>query len=81
MPSTSLTYLNGLQHSSLAAASLCTSKVVRAYFQDGTLPAPDTVCEDEEDMYFAKLVLADEEPASHETVGLAGLLADHSPVR
>jgi hypothetical protein len=33
-----------LQHSSLAQASLCTTKVTRAYFVNGTLPKPGTVC-------------------------------------
>lgn len=34
-----------MQHSSVAQASLCTAKVIRAYFGNGTLPAPGTVCD------------------------------------
>ena len=34
-----------LQHTSLAQPALCTAKAVRAYFNDGTLPAPNTKCE------------------------------------
>lgn len=33
------------QHCSLAGASLCTIKAIRAYFQNGTLPKAGTVCE------------------------------------
>jgi hypothetical protein len=32
-------------HGSLAAPSSCTARVVRAYFRDGVLPDPGTVCE------------------------------------
>ncbi|KAI5860940.1 alpha/beta-hydrolase [Durotheca rogersii] len=32
-------------HTSLAAPSACTAGYIRAYFQNGTLPAPGTVCE------------------------------------
>ncbi|KZV89518.1 hypothetical protein EXIGLDRAFT_721388 [Exidia glandulosa HHB12029] len=38
-------------HCSLAATSLCTSKYIRAYFRNGTLPAPGTVCEDEDEIF------------------------------
>ncbi|KAH8203264.1 hypothetical protein TruAng_002562 [Truncatella angustata] len=31
-------------HASLAAPSTCTAKVIREYFQQGTLPAPETEC-------------------------------------
>ena len=33
------------QHSSLSPASLCTLKTTAAYWLNGTLPEPDTVCE------------------------------------
>ena len=33
------------QHSSLAQGSLCTTKSIRAYFVNGTLPQPGTVCD------------------------------------
>ena len=33
------------QHCSISAPSLCTTKYVRQYFRDGTLPKPGTVCE------------------------------------
>jgi hypothetical protein len=36
--------LTGLQHTSFAATSVCTTLAVRAYFQNGTLPRPGTVC-------------------------------------
>lgn len=32
------------QHCSLAAASVCTQKAIRAYFRDGVLPKEGTVC-------------------------------------
>ena len=34
-----------MQHCSLAAPSLCTVKAIRAYFRNGTLPEPGTVCD------------------------------------
>lgn len=33
------------QHTSLSAASACTAKYIREYFQDGRLPEPGTTCE------------------------------------
>ncbi|KAK3335899.1 TAP-like protein-domain-containing protein [Cercophora scortea] len=36
---------NSYGHTSLAAASTCTARFIRAYFQDGTMPAANTVCE------------------------------------
>ncbi|KZV83249.1 hypothetical protein EXIGLDRAFT_656341 [Exidia glandulosa HHB12029] len=42
---------NSPGHCSLAATSLCSSKYIRAYFQNGTLPAPGTVCEDEDEIF------------------------------
>ncbi|KAH9895109.1 alpha/beta-hydrolase [Cubamyces lactineus] len=39
---------NSNGHCSLSAPSLCTAKHIRAYFEDGTLPDPGTVCEVEE---------------------------------
>jgi len=43
----SLAFLNTdiYQHTSLAAPSRCTAKYIRAYFQDGSLPAPGVVCD------------------------------------
>lgn len=32
-------------HTSMAAPSTCTARAIRAYFQDGQLPAPETYCE------------------------------------
>ena len=34
-----------VQHCSISAPSLCTTKYVRQYFRDGTLPKPGTICE------------------------------------
>lgn len=34
-----------MQHTSLSAPSRCTARAIQAYFQDGTLPVPGTVCE------------------------------------
>ncbi|EJD44705.1 hypothetical protein AURDEDRAFT_166193 [Auricularia subglabra TFB-10046 SS5] len=42
---------NNPGHCSIAAPSLCTIKVVRAYFQEGTLPAPGTVCDVDQDVF------------------------------
>ncbi|KAI0665892.1 alpha/beta-hydrolase [Trametes maxima] len=39
---------NSYGHCSLSAPSLCTAKYVRAYFVNGTLPEPGTVCEVDE---------------------------------
>ncbi|KAF7791738.1 hypothetical protein EIP86_002762 [Pleurotus ostreatoroseus] len=38
-------------HCSLSATSACTARAVRAYFRDGKLPEPDTVCEVESEMF------------------------------
>ncbi|KAL1864612.1 hypothetical protein Daus18300_007629 [Diaporthe australafricana] len=38
---------NSYGHTSLAAPSVCTAKVIRAYFQAGTLPRDGTACEPE----------------------------------
>jgi hypothetical protein len=38
-------------HCSLAAASLCTAKVVRAYFRNDTMPEPGTECEIESRLF------------------------------
>ncbi|KZV89506.1 hypothetical protein EXIGLDRAFT_650153 [Exidia glandulosa HHB12029] len=42
---------NSPGHCSTAATSLCTSKYIRAYFRNGTLPEPGTVCEDDDDIF------------------------------
>ncbi|EJD44688.1 hypothetical protein AURDEDRAFT_103901 [Auricularia subglabra TFB-10046 SS5] len=42
---------NSPGHCSLAAPSLCTAKYIRAYFREGTLPPPGTVCEVEGDVF------------------------------
>ncbi|KIV83824.1 hypothetical protein PV11_05815 [Exophiala sideris] len=36
---------NGYGHTSLAQPSLCTAEAVQAYFINGTLPAPGTICQ------------------------------------
>ncbi|KAK5219066.1 hypothetical protein LTR99_006552 [Exophiala xenobiotica] len=36
---------NGYGHCSIAQPSLCSAKYVQAYFNNGTLPAPGTICE------------------------------------
>ncbi|ODA80107.1 hypothetical protein RJ55_03065 [Drechmeria coniospora] len=38
-------------HCSLAAPSTCTLKLVRAYFQNGTVPSPGTECEQDFDLF------------------------------
>ncbi|KAJ3519724.1 hypothetical protein NM688_g9259 [Phlebia brevispora] len=38
-------------HCSLSASSACTAKAVRAYFRDGTIPKPETVCQVESSMF------------------------------
>ncbi|KAI1212118.1 alpha/beta-hydrolase [Annulohypoxylon truncatum] len=46
---------NSYGHTSLSAASTCTAGYIRAYFQNGTLPKPGTMCEPDytpfEDVY------------------------------
>lgn len=39
------------QHCSIAAVSPCTLRAVRNYFQNGTLPKEDTVCDTKEVMF------------------------------
>jgi len=36
---------NGYGHCSIAQPSLCSAKYIQAYFNNGTLPAPGTICE------------------------------------
>jgi hypothetical protein len=33
-----------LQHTSIAQPSLCTTRRIRSYFDDGSLPSPGTIC-------------------------------------
>jgi len=42
---------NSPGHCSSSATSLCTSKAVRAYFRNGTMPDPGTVCEVESSIF------------------------------
>jgi hypothetical protein len=45
VPSSSMIHnLTLIQHTSFAATSECTALTVRAYFQNGTLPRPGTIC-------------------------------------
>lgn len=37
--------LNLIQHTSISGFSTCTALAIRAYFENGTLPAPGTVCQ------------------------------------
>ncbi|KZV81214.1 hypothetical protein EXIGLDRAFT_686220 [Exidia glandulosa HHB12029] len=53
---------NSPGHCSIAAASLCTAKYIRAYFRDGTLPAQGTICEDDEDVFPPDHKVVDEFP-------------------
>ncbi|KAI0665893.1 alpha/beta-hydrolase [Trametes maxima] len=46
--SSALLVQNSVGHCSLSAPSLCTAKHVRAYFENGTVPEPGTMCEVEE---------------------------------
>lgn len=46
-PNSSILVQNSFGHSSLSAPSLCTTKHIRNYFQDGVLPQTGTVCEPE----------------------------------
>lgn len=38
-------------HCSLAAPSTCSAKVIKAYFQNGTLPRPDTYCDQDYELF------------------------------
>ncbi|KAK8134814.1 alpha/beta-hydrolase [Apiospora sp. TS-2023a] len=38
-------------HASVAAPSTCTARAIRAYFQDGALPAPGTYCEQDYELF------------------------------
>ncbi|THH27977.1 hypothetical protein EUX98_g6208 [Antrodiella citrinella] len=49
---------DSLGHGSIAAASLCTAKAVRAYFQNGTLPEDGTVCAVESRMFDEQLSIS-----------------------
>ncbi|EKM51090.1 uncharacterized protein PHACADRAFT_263055 [Phanerochaete carnosa HHB-10118-sp] len=44
---------NSTGHTSLSGFSTCTALAIRAYFQNGTLPAPGTVCETDTLMFQA----------------------------
>lgn len=37
--------LTAYQHTTLAAPSICIAKAIREYFQTGTLPVVDTLCQ------------------------------------
>ncbi|RMZ41762.1 proteinase [Aspergillus flavus] len=54
---------NGYGHTTLSVPSLCTAKVVRAYFSNGTLPAEGTICEIDVPL-FTNLTYADVWPKS-----------------
>ncbi|THH30474.1 hypothetical protein EUX98_g3728 [Antrodiella citrinella] len=45
-------------HCSVSATSLCTAKVIRAYFQHGTLPQEGTVCDVQSSIFDNKFSLA-----------------------
>jgi len=49
---------DSLGHCSLAAASVCTVKAVRAYFQNGTLPKEGTICDVESRIFDGELSVA-----------------------
>ncbi|KAK7978584.1 hypothetical protein PG988_006074 [Apiospora saccharicola] len=38
-------------HASVAAPSVCTARAIRAYFQDGALPAPGTYCDQDYELF------------------------------
>ncbi|OJD30778.1 tap domain-containing protein [Diplodia corticola] len=42
---------HGFGHASIAQASICTVKAVQAYFLNGTLPEPGTVCEVDQPLF------------------------------
>lgn len=44
-PNSTLLIQDSYGHTTLSAPSLCTTKTIRAYFQNGRLPAMDIVCE------------------------------------
>jgi Cys-tRNA synthase (O-phospho-L-seryl-tRNA:Cys-tRNA synthase) len=39
------------QHTSFAATSPCNALAVRAYFRDGVLPKPGTICDAEDELF------------------------------
>ncbi|KAK7993390.1 spindle pole body-associated protein sad1 [Apiospora arundinis] len=47
-PGSAVLHQNSVGHTFLSSPSLCTAKIVRAYFQDGSLPEPDTMCPPDE---------------------------------
>lgn len=40
-----------IQHCSISASSLCTTKYIRGYFHNGTLPEPGTICQVEDQIW------------------------------
>ena len=44
-------WLQKYQHCSISSASLCSTKYIREYFNDGTLPPEGTVCETESTIF------------------------------
>lgn len=50
-------YIFDTQHCSISATSLCTAKVIRSYFINGTLPEIDAVCQVESSIFEDELAL------------------------
>lgn len=45
--------LTAVQHASIAATSTCVNSYMRAYFRNGTLPKPGTVCQPDGSLFQA----------------------------
>ncbi|GAM85437.1 hypothetical protein ANO11243_034440 [Dothideomycetidae sp. 11243] len=58
---------NGYGHASIAQPSLCTAKYIRAYFVNGTLPFPDTICQVDVDTFADPTSIEYFEPLSNLT--------------
>ncbi|KAH7067838.1 alpha/beta-hydrolase [Auriculariales sp. MPI-PUGE-AT-0066] len=83
---------NSPGHCSLSATSLCTSKAIRAYFRDGILPQPGTVCEVEDRIFedveegssgsaIDQLVQAEDQEFREAVRGASTVFAAHGPGR
>ena len=67
-------------HTSLAAPSVCTAKLVRAYLEEGTLPMEGTVCEPDELPFVGRVTPSDVQARSEEDERLLDALRGLSKV-
>ncbi|KIW48049.1 uncharacterized protein PV06_00678 [Exophiala oligosperma] len=65
---------NGYGHTSIAQPSLCTAKVIRAYFNDSNLPPPGEICQPELPLYSENIGIGDWTGLSNRTTAGAAVI-------